>query len=124
MKTMYDVLCRGKALATNFDDAENALAWLEKWMEMQGFSDFAIIYALDGLAEYDISGDFELVAREADDFQVSDEDFYNQFLAEYCQCFAGCDGNRPCDNGCLCNKCMTREALNAWCDFRSKCGKE
>lgn len=31
----------------------------------------------------------------------------------------GCDevGNRPCDNGAVCDRCMTDEACNMWDEY-------
>lgn len=39
---------------------------------------------------------------------------YNQFLRDYCHCHEDEVGNRPCDNGALCDRCMTREAQEIW----------
>ncbi len=39
---------------------------------------------------------------------------YDEFLSAYCGCYADCEGNRPCDNGCLCDRCMTKEMQEAW----------
>lgn len=41
---------------------------------------------------------------------------YDQFLNEN---FCGCDdvGNRPCDNGAVCDRCMTDEACNMWDEY-------
>lgn len=39
---------------------------------------------------------------------------YNKFLATYCDCYADSEGNRPCDNGALCDRCMTKEAQEIW----------
>ncbi len=39
---------------------------------------------------------------------------YSDFLFTYCECVADCSGNRPCDYGCLCERCMTKEAQEAW----------
>lgn len=41
-------------------------------------------------------------------------DKYVQFLAQYCGCHDDDNGNRPCDNGCLCDKCMTKEVQEIW----------
>ena len=30
---------------------------------------------------------------------------WERFLVEYCHCYADENGNRPCDNGTLCNYC-------------------
>lgn len=39
---------------------------------------------------------------------------YSQFLASYCGCYPDSEGNRPCDNGLLCDRCMTKEAQEIW----------
>ena len=41
---------------------------------------------------------------------------YDQFLNEN---FCGCDevGNRPCDNGAVCDRCMTDGACNMWDEY-------
>lgn len=44
---------------------------------------------------------------------------YNQFLATYCGCYADEEGNRPCDNGSLCDKCMTKEAQAIWASIKN-----
>ena len=43
---------------------------------------------------------------------------YSQFLAEYCGCYVDETGNRSCDNGCLCDKCMSKSAQSAWEKFK------
>lgn len=39
---------------------------------------------------------------------------YDNFLNQYCGCYTDEEGNRPCDNGCLCDRCMTHEAQELW----------
>ena len=34
---------------------------------------------------------------------------YSEFLDRYCDCHEDKVGNRPCDNGYICDKCMTNE---------------
>ena len=34
---------------------------------------------------------------------------YSGFLDRYCDCHEDKVGNRPCDNGYICDKCMTIE---------------
>lgn len=45
---------------------------------------------------------------------------YNKFLADYCGCYADSEGNRPCDNGCLCDRCSTPAAQEAWEQFKKE----
>lgn len=47
---------------------------------------------------------------------------YDAFLNEY---FCACDevGNRPCDNGVTCDRCMTDDACDLW-DWYEKTHKE
>ena len=44
----------------------------------------------------------------------------NQFLAFYCHCYEDEVGNRPCDNGAICDKCMTEQAQRDWGRFLCK----
>ena len=46
-------------------------------------------------------------------------ELYNKWLASYCQCYADSEGNRPCDYGCLCDKCMTPQAQESWKNFKN-----
>lgn len=39
---------------------------------------------------------------------------YNEFLDRFCGCHEDEVGNRPCDNGCMCDKCMTDEMIKLW----------
>lgn len=39
---------------------------------------------------------------------------YEKFLATYCGCYTDEIGNRPCDNGALCDRCMTKEMQAIW----------
>lgn len=42
-------------------------------------------------------------------------ELWEKFLEEECQCFADqITGNRPCDNGCFCDKCLTDEIRVKW----------
>lgn len=34
---------------------------------------------------------------------------WDKVLKEYCHCYPDAVGNRPCDNGCLCDRCMSEE---------------
>lgn len=45
---------------------------------------------------------------------------YDQFLTTICHCSADCYGNRPCDNGAMCDRCMTKEAEEAWEKFKEE----
>lgn len=31
---------------------------------------------------------------------------YDKWLAQVCHCYPDEVGNRPCDNGCMCDRCM------------------
>lgn len=42
---------------------------------------------------------------------------WDKFLAEELHCYADQNGNRPCDNGVMCDKCMTDEMI---VNFRKK----
>lgn len=44
----------------------------------------------------------------------------NQFLAFYCHCHEDEVGNRPCDNGAVCDRCMTEQAQSDWVRFYKK----
>ena len=39
---------------------------------------------------------------------------YNEFLERYCRCYGDAEGNRPCDNGACCDRCMTDEMVKLW----------
>lgn len=39
---------------------------------------------------------------------------YNEFLSRFCGCHEDEVGNRPCDNGYMCDKCMTDEMIELW----------
>lgn len=39
---------------------------------------------------------------------------YNEFLDRYCGCHGDAEGNRPCDNGACCDRCMTDEMIKLW----------
>lgn len=41
----------------------------------------------------------------------------NNFLATRYHCHEDENGNRPCDNGIVCNSCMTQEAQDEWYHF-------
>lgn len=43
---------------------------------------------------------------------------YNEFLSRFCGCHEDEVGNRPCDNGCMCDKCMTPELEKLWKEVR------
>lgn len=43
---------------------------------------------------------------------------YNEFLSHFCGCHEDEVGNRPCDNGCMCDKCMTPELEKLWKEVR------
>lgn len=43
---------------------------------------------------------------------------YNEFLSRFCGCHEDEIGNRPCDNGCMCDKCMTPELEKLWKEVR------
>lgn len=43
---------------------------------------------------------------------------YNEFLSRFCGCHENKVGNRPCDNGCMCDKCMTPELEKLWKEVR------
>ena len=34
---------------------------------------------------------------------------WDAVLREFCGCYPDAEGNRPCDNGALCDRCMTEE---------------
>ena len=44
---------------------------------------------------------------------------WNKFLDEECGCYADEFGNRPCDYGAVCDRCMT---VNKMKEFREKIG--
>ena len=44
---------------------------------------------------------------------------WDSFLKVYCNCYPDANGNRPCDNGAACDKCLTpkaREKFNSALD--------
>ena len=43
---------------------------------------------------------------------------YNEFLERYCRCYGDAEGNRPCDNGACCDRCMTPELEKLWKEVR------
>lgn len=34
---------------------------------------------------------------------------YSNYLSEICHCYADENGNRPCDNGAICDRCDQQE---------------
>lgn len=38
--------------------------------------------------------------------KISKTEAYNRWLAQVCHCYQDEVGNRPCDNGCMCDRCM------------------
>ena len=34
---------------------------------------------------------------------------YSRYLSEICRCYADENGNRPCDNGAICDRCDRQE---------------
>lgn len=50
------------------------------------------------------------------DFEIWDE-----ILRKFCGCYADEAGNRPCDNGLLCDRCMTDEVQRI---YKSMLGQE
>lgn len=34
------------------------------------------------------------------------QELWDKVLREYCHCYTDDVGNRPCDNGCLCDRCL------------------
>ena len=45
---------------------------------------------------------------------------YTEFLEKVIGCYADECGNRPCDRGAYCDRCMTAQALRDW----ESCSKE
>ena len=43
---------------------------------------------------------------------------WNKFLDEECDCYADEFGNRPCDYGAVCDRCITVKKMK---EFREKC---
>lgn len=39
---------------------------------------------------------------------------YEKFLRDCCHCCPDEIGNRPCDNGAMCDRCMTKQAQEIW----------
>lgn len=40
---------------------------------------------------------------------------YSRYLGEICHCYANENGNRPCDNGAICDRCEQQEiSFNDW----------
>lgn len=39
---------------------------------------------------------------------------WDKVLRDFCGCYADADGNRPCDNGVLCDRCMTKEVQETY----------
>lgn len=48
-------------------------------------------------------------------------EIWNEVLQKVCGCYADAVGNRPCDNGMLCDKCMTDEVQRI---YKSKLKQE
>lgn len=36
-------------------------------------------------------------------------EIWDKVLREYCHCYSDAVGNRPCDNGALCDRCMGKD---------------
>ena len=51
---------------------------------------------------------------------VMTEKNWNEFLGQFFHCYEDENGNRPCDNGCVCDNCMTDEAIKNWEDFHKE----
>lgn len=45
---------------------------------------------------------------------------WNEFLNQFFHCYEDENGNRPCDNGCVCDNCMTDEDIKNWEDFHKE----
>ena len=43
---------------------------------------------------------------------------WDKFLRVCCNCHADENGNRPCDNGFVCDFCMTEEMKKMWENFK------
>lgn len=44
---------------------------------------------------------------------------YSRYLSEICHCYADENGNRPCDNGAICDRCEQQEiSFNDWRENR------
>lgn len=39
---------------------------------------------------------------------------WDKVLREYCHCYADAVGNRPCDNGAICDRCMTKDVREVY----------
>lgn len=39
---------------------------------------------------------------------------WKETLEEYCHCYADAVGNRPCDNGAVCDRCMTQDVQEVY----------
>lgn len=50
------------------------------------------------------------------------ERLWVNFLENYCHCYADDEGNRPCDNGVLCDWCD--RLTDIWLDIISKARKD
>lgn len=45
---------------------------------------------------------------------------WDKTLKEYCHCHADAVGNRPCDNGAVCDRCMTEEVQEVYKSILAK----
>lgn len=45
---------------------------------------------------------------------------WNEFLGQFFHCYEDKNGNRPCDNGCACDSCMSAEAAKIWETFHKE----
>lgn len=39
---------------------------------------------------------------------------WDKVLREYCGCHEDAVGNRPCDNGAICDRCMTKDVQEVY----------
>ena len=42
---------------------------------------------------------------------------WDKVLRDFCGCYPDVVGNRPCDNGALCDRCMTKEVRGIYRDL-------
>ena len=42
---------------------------------------------------------------------------WDKVLRDFCGCYPDVVGNRPCDNGALCDRCMTKEVQETYRDL-------
>jgi hypothetical protein len=47
---------------------------------------------------------------------------WERILTGYCRCYADEQGNRPCDNGALCDRCMTKDVKEVYDSELKKLG--